>query len=571
MTKRTTTSRKRKPRRPAEFAKPQRIAVGRYVVSFVFCALLVAGVASRLSFLDRSVWLDEAWVANSMQTESLREALYYDAWLQTNPPLFIALGRVFIYLFGTSNVALRVLPAFCGIVAVVLFSFLALRLLRPSFALLALLLFVFSPRAIFYSQSVKQYSTDVLSTVGLLVIGHVYLESRSARWFFGLLAAVGGLSFLSYPAMYFFPFVLLCAFTPPPNQPQAAATDKKIRFNWARPMLVVAAAVLVSATNYFVFIAPNKNPALTEFYQEGFYQGSNPVGWLVFYGTRLSTLTEGFFFGGPGPLRTLSLMITGFGFCCFWACLKNSSRAETFHTAALFTVPLVGVVALNMLGVFPLPGFQHRLLLFVLPVTVLTFCFGLQMIANLCARVLAATSGGLKVGFIENALGAIAFLAMAGLVWLFFNTVGLMPFFAEEHEDSEEAFAYLRQRAETNDVLYVHATMQEQFKLYNRAQQGPASRVIFGMIGMPCCPRKNYRSPQQESEKEITDEIVALSNSAAGRRLWVLITNRPLHWVHVGRNDIEIFERGLAREGCQKFRDEEFTGVYVAGFGCAQK
>jgi hypothetical protein len=113
--------------------------------------------------------------------------------------------------------------------------------------------------------------------------------------------------------------------------------------------------------------------------------------------------------------------------------------------------------------------------------------------------------------------------------------------------------------------------MQEQFKLYNRAQQGPASRVIFGMIGMPCCPRKNYRSPQQESEKEITDEIVALSNSAAGRRLWVLITNRPLHWVHVGRNDIEIFERGLAREGCQKFRDEEFTGVYVAGFGCAQK
>ena len=571
MSRRTTTRRNRKKHRPVKIAKPRRIAIGRPIVLIVLCALLVAGVVSRVYFLDRSVWLDEAWVANSLQAESLREALYYDDWLQTSPPLFIVLGRFSTYLFGASNVALRALPAFAGIIAVVFLSFLALRLLKPSFALLALLLFVFSPRAILYSQSVKQYSTDILSTIGLLALGHVYLEKYSDRSFYWLLAGVAVLSFLSYPAMLFFPFVLFCALARGDSYPQVNDMRKKLRLNWPRGVLVVATAALVAASNYWFFIAPNKNSALTEFFQEGFYQGSTAVELLVFYGTRLSTLTEVFFFGGPGPLRILALLITVFGFFCLWAPPKNSSNVKTFHTAVLFTAPVVGVVVLNMLGVFPLPGFQHRVLLFEFPVTVLVFCLGLQMVGNLTARVLAARTGGLRATFVENAFGTIVFLAMAGLVWLFVSTVGLAPFFAEEHEDSEEAVAYLRQRARADDVLYVHATMREQFKLYTRAQPVPASSVIYGMIGMPCCPRRNYRSPQQESEKDVTDEIVALSNAANGRRLWVLITNRGLHWFHVRRNDIDIFERGLAREGCQKRGEEKFTGVYVAGFGCAQK
>jgi hypothetical protein len=224
-----------------------------------------------------------------------------------------------------------------------------------------------------------------------------------------------------------------------------------------------------------------------------------------------------------------------------------------------------------MLGVFPLPGFHHRVLLFAFPVTALVFCLGLQMIANHTSHFMAARSSSLKATSVENIFGAIVFFAVAALVWLFFTTVGLRPFFAEEHEDSEEAVAYLRQRAERNDVLYVHATMREQFKLYTRAQPVPASRVFYGMTGMPCCPRRNYRSPQQESEKDITAEIVALSNAATGRRLWVLITNRGLHRFHARRNDIDIFERGLSSEGCQKLGEEKFTGVYVAGFECKQR
>ena len=82
---------------------------------------------------------------------------------------------------------------------------------------------------------------------------------------------------------------------------------------------------------------------------------------------------------------------------------------------------------------------------------------------------------------------------------LVFSSVGLQPYFAEEHEDSEQAIAYLAQRVQANDVLYVHSSMREQFRLYNRTMPVSASKIVYGRIGMPCCPRKDYRSPTQAS------------------------------------------------------------------------
>ena len=53
--------------------------------------------------------------------------------------------------------------------------------------------------------------------------------------------------------------------------------------------------------------------------------------------------------------------------------------------------------------------------------------------------------------------------------------------------------------------------------------------------------------------------------------MWLLTTGRSLHWFYIQRNDIEIFERGLAHENCKKMEEAKFTGVYVARFGCKPK
>jgi hypothetical protein len=542
----------------------------RPLVLVVLGGLLLAGVVTRVQFLDRSLWLDEAWVANSVLAASLPQAIYYDNWLQTNPPLFVAITRLVTAVFGTSNVAFRALPALSGIVSVLLFSFIALRLLKPSFAMIAILLFVFSPRVILYSQSLKQYSTDVLSMIGLLALGYLYIDKRSDRWFYGLLAAVVVLSFLSYSAMLFFPFLLYTVVTKVDLQSRANDTQGPIRPNWRQFSLVVALAVFVFGTNYWFFIAPNKTSALAEFFPEGFYQGRSLAQFLEFYGGRLLTLTGDFFFGGSAVLRVVTVLITVMGFIHLWMSQTKWPRLETFSTAVLLTAPMAGIVGLNLVGFFPLPGFHHRLLLFVFPITVLVFCLGLQFLANLAARLISTRWASVKATSVENVLGSAVFVGLLGLVGLFFNSVGLKPFFTEEYEDSEKAIAYVAQRLQANDVLYIHATMREQFKLYNRPPLVTAV-IVYGKIGMPCCPRRDYRSPQRESAKDIVDEIRALSDAAAGRFLWLLITDRALNRVYARRNDIEIFERNLAHRGCAKLEEVKFAGVYIGRFECKPK
>jgi len=60
--------------------------MGRSLILLILCGLLAAGVITRVQFLDRSLWLDEAWVANSIRAANLQQAIYYDDWLQTTPP-----------------------------------------------------------------------------------------------------------------------------------------------------------------------------------------------------------------------------------------------------------------------------------------------------------------------------------------------------------------------------------------------------------------------------------------------------------------------------------------------------
>ena len=210
-------------------------------------------------------------------------------------------------------------------------------------------------------------------------------------------------------------------------------------------------------------------------------------------------------------------------------------------------------------------------MVFVFPTIVLAFALGLQCLARLICGFIASRIESFKAMTGENIIGAIVFAGMAVLGLLVFSGVGLEPYFAEEHEDSEQAVAYLAQRVQANDVLYVHSSMREQFKLYSRTLPVTAGSIVFGKIGMPCCPRKDYRSPSRETVTDIAREIFALGEASTGRFLWLLMTDRPLAWFQIRRNDIDIFERGLGHQSCEKMEEARFTGAYVARFGCRPK
>src|SRR5580658_7233610 len=82
----------------------------KHVPLLIAGALLLAVLGLGIFGMSRSLWLDEAWVANSVQAPSLSGMFYYPGWLQVNPPLFLLLVRGVVRLAGASNAAFRLIP-----------------------------------------------------------------------------------------------------------------------------------------------------------------------------------------------------------------------------------------------------------------------------------------------------------------------------------------------------------------------------------------------------------------------------------------------------------------------------
>ena len=97
----------------------------RITTCLIAIAVAVYGVVLRFAGLGRSLWLDEAWVANSVATSSLAKMFYYKSWLQTSPPLFLVLIRETVAVFGLTNAVLRAIPLLMGLFAMAVMFILA--------------------------------------------------------------------------------------------------------------------------------------------------------------------------------------------------------------------------------------------------------------------------------------------------------------------------------------------------------------------------------------------------------------------------------------------------------------
>jgi hypothetical protein len=285
--------------------------------------ILLVGIAMRVDGLDRSLWLDEAWVANSLLEPSITEMLYYERWLQTTPPGFLLLARVATKLFGVSNVAFRLAPAMLAVWSLIA-MWLALRAFVPTrrffVAPVALAAFAFAPQAIEYGRVLKQYSGDVAVAATL-----IYIALRRRDW---LLFAVPLAPFFSYPAIFLAPGLILLA-------------PRKL---WTAISTACAACLI-----YFVFMQPNQSEALRTHWR------------LEFHGLRrLSELL---------PLHPVLLVFLGMSLFVF--------RRRLRLALCLTVLPLLFTAAADRLGFYPI---VPRTSLFLLPSLTLAFAGSLWAI-----------------------------------------------------------------------------------------------------------------------------------------------------------------------------------------------
>lgn len=116
---------------------------------------------------NRSLWFDEANVANSLRAHSFEEITTV-AKTYGYPLGFITVEKLMTAIAGDNEFALRFFPLLCSIVSVVMFPRVLRRFADMNITILATFLFSLGFEFIYYASEVKPYATDVLFSILLL-------------------------------------------------------------------------------------------------------------------------------------------------------------------------------------------------------------------------------------------------------------------------------------------------------------------------------------------------------------------------------------------------------------------
>lgn len=426
--------------------------------------LVLAGVAARTAHLlsGRSLWLDEAMIALNIERRGFAELIGTLDFNQAAPPGFLWLERAAALALGMGEWALRLWPYLASLAALVVFALLARRLLRPAAAAFAVGLFAVSGSLVYYAAEVKQYSFDVAAAVLLLWIaaraggagsGPTVRAGDRRRWL--LLAAAGALGvWFSHPLVFVLPGALLYAGWSASRGPGRRALAGAALL-WAASF---AAAFLLTARG------ASESPLMARFWIEGFMPipptSGGELAW--FTSAAVGWVRNAFdFTESTGAVRGVGvgagLLLAGAGIVRGW---RIHGRE-----LALVGAPILLALTASALRLYP---FEGRLILFLVPSTVILFGWG----AEAGAALLGARRGagpGADVGRpLPRAVGGLGLLAAAGALTMASLVVLAGWLRAPHREELRPVLEAMAERVEPGDVVYVHSGAQHAQLFYER-------------------------------------------------------------------------------------------------------
>ena len=348
-----------------------------------FLALVVLTGLPRFAGLGTyPLWHDEAWVAVSVEQSSIAEMLFQFSYPQTTPPLFLMATRMLVAVFGQGDIVLRLLPAVAGLACVVLLFPLTRSMTRSDVAAVFASAMLGTNMVFFrYSQELKQYTTEALATIVLLLLAERYVSNTAGRmrsWIVLTAAAVVSLGF-SFSAPFMIATVGLRLAVWAIGRSEARARE----LAWVVAFGLVTG--LVGVLIFVVFVQSNLQVWLYDFWRErGFFPESPHAGLgIVRFIARQTLSIPVFLFGtrSTGWVNALSpavaslLIVSG---CIIWLRARN-------HAASLYVLaPFALMVTAGVAGIYPYGG--DRIMLFAAPVLCIAAANGFAALAE---RILA--------------------------------------------------------------------------------------------------------------------------------------------------------------------------------------
>ena len=133
--------------------------------------IIVMGMALRVLMFtqNRSLFIDEASLSSQL-IERPYSDLFKNLKYQYAPPFFVVAVKFMTAIFGANEYALRLIPLLASLIGLVFFYRLCRQYLEDIYCLFPLFLFSFGMPVLRYATEVKQYSTDVLITISLLLL-----------------------------------------------------------------------------------------------------------------------------------------------------------------------------------------------------------------------------------------------------------------------------------------------------------------------------------------------------------------------------------------------------------------
>jgi mannosyltransferase len=156
---------------------------------FILCLTFIVFVSIFLRFYNlgtESLWLDE--------TVSIKESSLTIQGMATSsnqPPLYFLLLHNWIFLFGSSEIALRSLSAFFGVLFVIVIFLTGNALYNKRVGLISAFLSSFAYAPIYYSQEARSYSLLLLlSTLSYWFFIEILLKDRIVLYFAYIISSI---------------------------------------------------------------------------------------------------------------------------------------------------------------------------------------------------------------------------------------------------------------------------------------------------------------------------------------------------------------------------------------------